>query len=201
MNKFLRVVLLVIFTIAVATTVEFVTPVYAQGSVPNGYTFCANENERCNFSGRMDVAYGAQGRYEYWLGATGGIDCNNATFGDPIYGVQKACYYKISSRAATASFPCPNSIGITLYEHINYTGRSIYFGPDTPISSDLSRRWFNFNDMASSVCVGRYTWRVCEHAGYGGRCETFRTPGDPDLRDNSIGNDTISSIRQENWQP
>jgi hypothetical protein len=64
------------------------------GDGPSGYTFCANENERCNFSGTMDVAYGANGQFYYRSGVTGGIDCNNGTFGDPNYGVFKACYIK-----------------------------------------------------------------------------------------------------------
>lgn len=33
-----------------------------------------------------------------------------------------------------------------------------------------------------------------EHTNFGGRCETFRAD-DADLRNNSIGNDTISSLR------
>lgn len=68
----------------------------AQSGVPAGYTFCANENQRCTFSGTMDVAYGAQGKFNYKYGIVGGIDCNNNTFGDPISGVVKACYIKAS---------------------------------------------------------------------------------------------------------
>jgi hypothetical protein len=69
---------------------------------PPGYTFCSNEYERCSFSGTMDVAYGANGQFNYRYGVTGGIDCNNGTFGDPIPGVIKACYTKDSSGGATA---------------------------------------------------------------------------------------------------
>jgi spore coat protein U-like protein len=72
----------------------------ARRSGPAGYTFCANENQRCNFSGTKDVAYGANGRFNYRYGVTGGIDCNNGTFGDPIPGVVKACYIKDSSSSS-----------------------------------------------------------------------------------------------------
>jgi hypothetical protein len=56
-----------------------------------GYTFCANENQHCSFSGTKNVAYGANGKFAYQT-ATNGTDCNNATFGDPIVGTVKACY-------------------------------------------------------------------------------------------------------------
>lgn len=68
--------------------------------VPNGpavifytpYTHCANEGERCSFSGKRDVAYGANSRFSYKYGIANGVDCNNSIFGDPVYGVRKACY-------------------------------------------------------------------------------------------------------------
>jgi len=64
------------------------------GVVPSGYTFCSKEGQRCSFSGTKDVAYGANGKFYYKYGVANGIDCNNAVFGDPIYGVAKACYIK-----------------------------------------------------------------------------------------------------------
>lgn len=71
---------------------------------PAGYTFCAWENERCSFSGTADVAYGANGRFAYRSGASGGIDCNNDVFGDPAYGVRKACYVR---QTGGGSAQCP----------------------------------------------------------------------------------------------
>jgi hypothetical protein len=57
-----------------------------------GYTYCADENTHCYFSGTMDVAYGRDGHFNFQYGVTNGIDCNNANFGDPDYGYAKACY-------------------------------------------------------------------------------------------------------------
>ena len=76
------------------------------GGGPNGYAYCANENQRCGFSGTKDVAYGANGQfyYKYWV--TGGIDCNNGTFGDPIRGIVKVCYTKESSTGPAGYTPC-----------------------------------------------------------------------------------------------
>ena len=70
---------------------------------PAGYTWCANENGSYNLSGTCDVAYGANGQFNYLSGRTGTIAFNNATFGDPIPGVAKAGYFKtVSSGAATS---------------------------------------------------------------------------------------------------
>lgn len=65
-------------------------------SAQSTYTYCADEGQRCNFSGTKDVFYGAQGKNTYVYSVTGGIDCNNNTFGDPIPGVAKRCFVKDS---------------------------------------------------------------------------------------------------------
>src|SRR5947199_7136266 len=56
---------------------------------PPGFTFCAKEHSRCEFTGSADVAYGADGKFNYQKDITDGIDCNNEKFGDPIYGTFK----------------------------------------------------------------------------------------------------------------
>ena len=64
-------------------------------NTPSGsvtWTFCADENETCTFSGTMTVRYGANDSWYYRV-ATNSIACNNSTFGDPIRGTVKACYY------------------------------------------------------------------------------------------------------------
>src|SRR5258706_16345383 len=57
-----------------------------------------------SFSGTASVAYGANGAFNYKT-ATGSIACNNATFGDPIFGTVKACYYQAVSSAARPVTP------------------------------------------------------------------------------------------------
>lgn len=68
---------------------------------PAGYTFCANEKATCSFSGTRQVAYGANGKFNY-KSATTSIACTNATFGDPIRNVVKACYYANSQPGSSA---------------------------------------------------------------------------------------------------
>jgi hypothetical protein len=62
--------------------------------IPDGYTKCADEEGRCNFSGTADVIYGAYGVYTAPLSFTDGVNCNNGVFGDPISGATKACYFR-----------------------------------------------------------------------------------------------------------
>lgn len=69
-------------------TVTNVSPVYA----PGAWTFCANENATCSFTGTKLVRYGASSSYNYGI-YTDGVACDNATFGDPIYGTVKTCDY------------------------------------------------------------------------------------------------------------
>ncbi|HEY0827090.1 MAG TPA: hypothetical protein VGE40_03270 [Bacilli bacterium] len=62
----------------------------AEFSLDSSWTFCADENGQCNFSGTKTVRYGSgdtfvQGRF------TDGVACNNSTFGDPTFNVVKRC--------------------------------------------------------------------------------------------------------------
>jgi len=55
-----------------------------------GFVFCSVEGQVCTFSGTRTVRYGANG--QYFTGVfSDSVDCNNATFGDPIVGVGKTC--------------------------------------------------------------------------------------------------------------
>jgi len=67
--------------------------------IPDGYSFCSKENEACTFGGTQNVAYGANGVFRIKLGVSGGIACNDDTFGDPLVGVVKACYVSAATTA------------------------------------------------------------------------------------------------------
>lgn len=62
-------------------------------SVLQRWTFCADENQFCAFSGTKEVRYGANGQYVVKK-ITNGTNCSNGVFGDPITGVVKECYYR-----------------------------------------------------------------------------------------------------------
>jgi len=160
------------------------------GGGPAGYSFCSHENQRCHFSGTKDVAYGTDGRFSYKYGVTGGIDCNNATFGDPYSGVVKACYVKDSSGGGCV----PNADQIALFVDSNYGGQCVAKGLGSyanPNAIGLP------NDSISSIKVGsNVKATLCHHDNYGGQCETF-TGNDSNLSNNAVGNDQVSSVRVE----
>jgi hypothetical protein len=64
---------------------------------PTGYSYVVGEGGSYTFSGPVDVAYGANGSFNYLYGVTGTIVFNNATFGDPIPGVAKSGFFKAAS--------------------------------------------------------------------------------------------------------
>lgn len=70
---------------------EAETPDGPRGSIDPNWQRCSGENGFCNFSGQRRVAFGARGKWSFRI-ATNGVQCNTATFGDPINGVVKGCY-------------------------------------------------------------------------------------------------------------
>ncbi len=158
---------------------------------PSDTTWCANEGGRCNFSGTGIVYYGANNSYYYKENVSNGIDCNNDVFGDPISGVQKACYYKITS-GGSCNNPSPNSDQVGIYADANYCGSYKIFGQGewaNPGAMGFS------NDSVSSVKVGGNVKAVlCKDDNYAGGCEEF-TGNDSNLSDNSIGDNSVSSMK------
>lgn len=59
---------------------------------PAGSISCADEGGTCIPPGATLVAFGANGQYSYRQ-ANGSISCDTTTFGDPIPGTPKKCYY------------------------------------------------------------------------------------------------------------
>ena len=62
---------------------------------------CASENGTCNLTGLNTVRYGYFTKWNYKYNVSGNISCNNATFGDPISGSTKSCYYSPSPTIST----------------------------------------------------------------------------------------------------
>lgn len=67
---------------------------YGQGNdnYSSGWTRCAAEGQYCRVDGTARVRFGGDSRYEY-RNVSGGIQCSVQQFGDPAYGVNKACEY------------------------------------------------------------------------------------------------------------
>jgi hypothetical protein len=76
-----------------ATAAAIGTPTAVQVNLPaeSKWTFCATEGARCAFTGTRQVRYGADGKFTLPRTFTDGVDCGNAVFGDPAFGVVKQC--------------------------------------------------------------------------------------------------------------
>lgn len=79
--------------------------------------------------------------------------------------------------------------GAVLFEHAGFSGRAIEVRDEEP---DLNR--LGFNDVASSIQVGRGAWRLCSDAYFQGTCVVVQTDL-PNLNDLRM-NDRVSSIQR-----
>ena len=62
---------------------------------PSGFAYGNQEKATLQLNNVVDVAYGAEKRFEYLENQSGEVGCNNQTFGgDPASGAQKHCYIK-----------------------------------------------------------------------------------------------------------
>lgn len=64
------------------------------------WTQCAIENQSCAFTGTRSVRYGTTSQF-VTATYTGGVACNNSTFGDPAVGQTKTCWYNGTTTTAT----------------------------------------------------------------------------------------------------
>jgi hypothetical protein len=82
------------------------TPTPAPAPTPDtNWTRCAEENKFCAFQGTRVVRYGANGVFVTGT-FTGGVQCTNEVFTDPLYGTVKSCDYN----NATTTTPTPKPV-------------------------------------------------------------------------------------------
>ncbi|MBO1009134.1 right-handed parallel beta-helix repeat-containing protein [Acidovorax sp. SD340] len=124
---------------------------------PAGYKPCAVEGQKCSFSGAANVVYGAGTTWTSPRSFTNGVSCSNATFGDPLWGVQKACYAGAPSPA-----PAPDPVltapppGYTLCavegQQCSFTGTAkVVYGAGTTWTA---ARAFTNNVMCNNATFG-----------------------------------------------
>ncbi|MGE5613704.1 MAG: NPCBM/NEW2 domain-containing protein [Bacillota bacterium] len=156
------------------------------GDGPEGYTWCANEGDSYDFGTNIvDVAYGANGFYNYLYRRTGIITFDNATFGDPIVGVVKKGYYKLSDEIPVG--------GVTCCEHYFYEGYNVVLAPGEYTTSQMLAAGISDNSMSSIKVPPGYTVIGYDGDNFTGESWTF-TSDTPEF--GTLGcNDKISSIK------
>ncbi len=117
--------------------------------------------------------------------------CEVFTASDPYLGNNPIRYRSVTSYHVGANCWAPV---VRLYEHPNYGGEGRVAGAiDGWQRADLRR--VGFDDTVSSLRVpAGQKIAVWEHPDFKGHCEVF-TASDADLRNNRIGDDSISSFR------
>lgn len=111
-----------------------------------GWTVCAQEAERCSFSGQKEVRYGANDVFTAPRVFTDGVECSNAVFGDPVFGVQKHCEVR---DVTTPSDPPPAKL--VLREKLPRASKTITIVWDKPLDADLAG--YNFYKNGSKVAT------------------------------------------------
>ena len=76
--------------------VEFVDVRYRIPGLADGYGYRTADNSSFETGEVVNVAYGANGIFNYIYNVAGTVNCNSEVFGDPIQGVAKACYVQPS---------------------------------------------------------------------------------------------------------
>jgi hypothetical protein len=114
------------------------------------WTYCAGEGGTCNFLGQgtRTVRYGANGTYVTKNG-TDAITCDNATFGDPLFGVTKQCEYAPSTVCGEATCRSLNEAYISHFTGPGCTGTESYYTPY--FNTDGKRRSWDGNGIAGTT--------------------------------------------------
>ena len=102
---------------------------------------CAAEDGNCSFDGTTEIRYGANNNYSTKT-ATTTITCNNATFGDPVVGLDKICQYAVASGVPVPT-PSPAPVGDSLLTDHVFAANSFWY---TPIPTNV-----NLNPRSASM--------------------------------------------------
>jgi hypothetical protein len=138
---------------------------------PAGFTWCADEDGHCSFSGTADVVYGAVNSFTSPRSFTNGVDCNNTIFSDPISGTRKACYYK-------ASQPPSGNLHVEYFNDKNL-GSRCYDGYEN--STYVFKNWGN-GSPANGCNSDNFSARFTGTYNFSGGSYTFHCQHDDGCR-------------------
>jgi len=144
-----------------------VNPGGSASETPAGYTRCAAEGGSASFSQPMDVAYGANGSFNFKSGVTGSITFNNATFRDPISGVAKAGYSRTPGGPAGYTWCANENSSYTFNQPVDVAyGANGAFSYRTAVTGAISFDNSSFVDRSPGVAKAGYYRIPAAPAGY-----------------------------------
>jgi YVTN family beta-propeller protein len=118
----------------------------APAALPAGAVQCAAEGRNCTLpvGTPATVYYGANGSYTSKGVVAGAIACNNASFGDPIFGTGKSCSYVAAVKCAAENATCTVPAGAMATVLYGAGGR--YIARTVPGGTVLACNNANFTD-------------------------------------------------------
>lgn len=147
-------------------------------TLPSDYGYCAEEGQRCSFSGTAQIYYGANNQYVGPRTYTDGVDCNNTVFGDPIPGVHKQCFIK-GGRPQGSTW-CANENGTCSFGSGNvatvYYGANGKYNTKTGVISSIACNNSTFGDPF--VGIGKACYYIITGS-------SISTPSNPSPSDNT----------------
>ncbi len=153
-------------------------PVNAQ-SLPEGYVFAAEEGDTVNVNGEVDIAFGANGQFNFLYNQTRNVTCSTRRFGDPIVGVRKQCYTSAVAAGPEVSF----ANAVTTLQP-NYSELSLIVNATATQQANINNvQLFINNNLIREERVAPYEW------GHGGRDELLGLPE---------GEHTIKAVATDN---
>ncbi|WP_111980414.1 BNR-4 repeat-containing protein [Algibacillus agarilyticus] len=128
-------------------------------SGPDGFSFAANEGDTVEVTGTMDIAFGANGQFNYLNAQTNNVYCERNIFGDPAPGVVKKCYVKaVVDQTPEVSFDQGEIVLDEGYEQLLLSVQV-----DSPTDADIEHVKLYLNgDFIRQESVPPYEWG---HAG------------------------------------
>ena len=153
---------------------------------PLGFTFCTGQDGGYTLASQGDVAFGANGKFNYFPAWTGGINFNVSTFGDPCVGVYKCGFYRLNSSiippagytycaAESGAFFLPGASDVAYGSHGNFRYLhnkigSVYFSTSTfgdPNIGVLKGGFYKRRPFSTApVGPAGYTWCSMENGSF-----------------------------------
>lgn len=130
---------------------------FAKG--PAGYIWCSGENGTRSFGQSVDLAYGADGQFNYHNGVSGSRSFGNSTFGDPVPNVVKSGYYKVASGGGPDGYAlCSAENGtFTFHQPVNVAyGSNGNFSYQSGVSGTITFSNATFGDPNPGVVKAGY---------------------------------------------